>query len=342
MKVLFDIGHPAHVHLFKNLAWKLIEEGDQVLFTCREKEFEIDLLSAYGFNYYSFGKKYSSKIGKILGMFKFDVQMFIVALRFRPDYFVSHGSIYAAQVSWLMGKPHIALEDSGNMEQIRLYRPFTSVILTPDVLSEDLGEKQIRYTGYHELAYLWPTLFKPNNLVLKILGVNDNDKYAILRFVSWNATHDKGQEGLSFQQKVDIIKLLKGRMKIFISSEEKLPDIFSEFKINIPPALMHDALFYATLFVGEGATMASEAGVLGTPSIYVNSLIRQYNEDQEKYGLVYNFRDGKNVYKKIEELLLINNIKNIWKEKKERLLEDKINVTDYLLHFIKNYNTKRQ
>ncbi len=31
-------------------------------------------------------------------------------------------------------------------------------------------------------------------------------------------------------------------------------------------------LAYATLFIGEGATMASECAVLGTPAIYVNSL----------------------------------------------------------------------
>ena len=35
---------------------------------------------------------------------------------------------------------------------------------------------------------------------------------------------------------------------------------------------MHNALKYASLFVGEGATMASECAILGTPAIYVNSL----------------------------------------------------------------------
>ena len=44
MRILIDIGHPAHVHLFKNFAWQMQEKGHKVLFTCREKEFEIDLL----------------------------------------------------------------------------------------------------------------------------------------------------------------------------------------------------------------------------------------------------------------------------------------------------------
>ena len=65
MKILIDINHPAHVHLFKNFAWKMEKEGHSILFTCREKEFEVFLLNKYNFTYKSFGKKYSSKIGKI-------------------------------------------------------------------------------------------------------------------------------------------------------------------------------------------------------------------------------------------------------------------------------------
>ena len=44
MNILIDIGHPAHVHLFKNFAWDMQNNGHKILFTCREKEFEIDLL----------------------------------------------------------------------------------------------------------------------------------------------------------------------------------------------------------------------------------------------------------------------------------------------------------
>ncbi len=48
MRVLFDIGHPGHVHLFKNVAHNLKRGGDEVLFTVRDKEHEIDLLKSEG------------------------------------------------------------------------------------------------------------------------------------------------------------------------------------------------------------------------------------------------------------------------------------------------------
>jgi len=35
-----DIGHPAHVHVTKHFAHEMEQRGHQVLFTCRQKEFE--------------------------------------------------------------------------------------------------------------------------------------------------------------------------------------------------------------------------------------------------------------------------------------------------------------
>ena len=72
MNILIDIGHPAHVHLFRCFAHDMMEVGHKVLFTCRDKEFEIALLEAEGFEYDCFGKKYKSTAGKLWGLLKFD------------------------------------------------------------------------------------------------------------------------------------------------------------------------------------------------------------------------------------------------------------------------------
>ena len=337
MKIFIDIGHPAHVHLFKNFAWEMIKKGHEILFTARDKEYEIYLLKKYDFNYDSFGKHYPSKIGKILGLIKFNILLLIQSIKFKPDVFLSHGSIYAAHVSFLMRKPHIALEDSGNMEQIRLYRPFTEVILTPNVLQEELGNKQVRYKGYHELSYLLPNYFKPDKSIFNALGIKSEEEYCVFRFVSWKATHDKDQSGFKLKDKFKLVELLSKKLRVFISSEGGLPVKLREYQINISPERMHDALAFATLFIGEGATMASEAGVLGTPSIYVNTLVRQYNEDQEKYGLVFNFRSGEGVLKKALELLNTPDLKRIHQERRKKMLADKIDVTAFMVWFVENY-----
>ena len=50
--------------------------------------------------------------------------------------------------------------------------------------------------------------------------------------------------------------------------------------------------------MGEGATMASGCGVLGTPAIYVNSIVRNYCEDQKKYGPILQFQKWKWCFRK--------------------------------------------
>ena len=58
MKILIDIGHPAHVHYFKNFAKHFIKRGSKVLFIAREKDVVIDLLNRYKFNYIVVFRKY--------------------------------------------------------------------------------------------------------------------------------------------------------------------------------------------------------------------------------------------------------------------------------------------
>ncbi len=337
MRVLIDIGHPGHVHLFRPFAKIMQQKGHEIFFTCREKEFEVDLLRAAGFEYKSFGKKYKSLIGKVFGLLKFDLMEFLAALRFKPDIFLSHGSPYAAHVAWLTRKPHISLEDTGNWEQMRLYMPFTKFVLTPDVLKEDLGKKQIRYKGYHELAYLHPNHFKAESSGYKILGLKEDQSYVILRFVSWDATHDVGQSGFRLAEKLEIVNYLKNEYKVFISSENKLPTELQSYALKILPGQIHEVLANASFCISEGATMASEAGVLGTHALYVNSLARMYNEDQGKFGLVFNFKNGKGVLEKIKELSQDKDLRKKALLAQKKMLSEKIDVTALLVWFIENY-----
>lgn len=338
MRILIDIGHPAHVHLFKHFAWEMQKKEHTIFFTCREKEYEIDLLTKYGFVFNSFGKKYNSRLGKLWGLAEFDLKEFIRGIKFKPDIFLSHGSIYASHAAFLLRKPHISLEDSGNWEQIKLYLPFTKTVLSPSVLPEDLGFKQIRYNSYHELAYLHPKYFTPNQLINEDLHLNQDDNFALLRFVSWKATHDLGHKGLSSREKNEIIDyLLDANIKPIISSESILPDEYLKYRYSISSEKMHDVLSKAIIFIGEGATMASEAGVLGTPSVYINSISRSYCDDQEKYGTIYNYRRGKDVIKKVKEIIAMPNLKTEWQNRRLKILNDKIDLTSLLVWFVENY-----
>lgn len=337
MRILIDIGHPAHVHLFKNLVLEMQQKGHAFFFTVREGENEDFLLKKFGFSFKKIGVKRKSKFGKILGLIHFSLKILYYSFKFKPDIFVSHGSMYAGIAAFIYRKPHIAMEDSGNMEQIRLSLPFSSVIVSPDILPVDLGKKQLSYKGYHEIAYLHPDYFSPTEDIYQFLGLRKNDKYAIVRFVAWEASHDIGQKGFSEQNKLDLIELLGKYFTVFISAEGNLPESLKKHQIQIPFDKMHSALYYASLYVGEGATMASEAGVLGTPSIYVSTIQRCYNIDQEKYGTVFNSTDFDAIRDKILNIALDESSSEHYKSQRDFLLKEKINVTKFFIWFIENY-----
>lgn len=342
MKILIDIGHPAHVHLFKHFAHEMINKNHQVHFTFRGREFINSLLITEGFSFTFLGKGYKSGAGKIWGLFKFTWLLLLESLIFKPDIFLSHGSMYAAFTAFLLHKRHIAFEDTFNFEQIRLYKPFTKHILTSDYKHPLASKKVIHYASYNELAYLHPKRFTPDISVLNDLGVKKDEKFIIMRFVSWNASHDIGHSGLSIENKIKAINSFKHFARVFISSESPLSDELEKYRINIAPSRIHDALAYADLLFGESSTMAEEAALLGVPAIYIKDNNTIYTKHLEKdFGLMYNYSESlieqlKAIEKGVE-VLKNPSIKKDWESKRHDLLRKKIDLSGFLVWFIENY-----
>ncbi len=337
MKIIIDVNHPGHVHLFKNFAKMGEIEGWKILFTAKDKEVTLDLLKAYKLEYKCLGKHYSGKLGKILSLLNHTFRLFWTAIFFRTDIFLSHGSVSASWVSFLLRRKYIAFEDTGNMEQIRLYKPFAHAILTTESFKQDYGKVQIRYKGFHEIAYLHPNYFNPDNEILKQLGIIKNEKYFIVRFISWGASHDGSEKGPSETEKEKLIDLLAAHGKVFITSEAPLSENLKKYKIQIPPEKIHDALAFAYLFIGEGLTMASECAMLGTPAILINTMKAATIDEQQEYGLLFHLTKYEQICDKINELLKEENLKQKWQEKRIKLLNDKIDVSAFTFWFVKNF-----
>src|SRR5690606_16083791 len=100
---------------------------------------------------------------------------------------------------------------------------------------------------------------------------------------------------------------------------------------------MHHFLAFATLMVGESATMASEAAVLGTPAFYIADTGRGYTDELEaRYGLVHNYKlsSADLAIEKIKELLRDEHLDIGTKLKRERMLRERCDVTSWLLDYV--------
>jgi predicted glycosyltransferase len=341
MRVLIDVGHPKEVNIFRNVIKELERRGHTVKIVARDKENTAALLDAYGFNY-KLGRYYNGLINKVIGALKNDFLLYKISKKFEPDIFV--GSPYTAQISKLFRKPHIGLADTEIASlAIRLMMPFTNAICVPSCFSRDLGSKEVKFNGYFELAYLHPNYFKPDSSILEKLNLSKDDKYILLRFSSLGAHHDIGAKGFDFKSSKEMhefIKKIKNYGHIFLTSEIKLDSELEKYKAHVPLKDFHDLISFATLYIGEGASMAAEAAILGVPSIYISTTRRGYlDELEEKYGLVYTFNDREQAQKKAVELLEDTNLKEKWQKKREKMLSEKIDTAKFMVDFIENYST---
>ena len=332
-RVLIDIGHPGHVHLFKHLARLLLADGAEVLFTLRRKEFEIELIEGEGFNYECFGPHYRSLPGKVWGLLRYDLAMIRTGLRFKPDLIIGHGSIIGAHAAPFVGAKCLALEDTGNMEQVRLYRPFVDAILTPQVLDKELGPKQVRYNSYHELAYLHPEFYTPDPAILGWLGVAADEPYAIVRFVSWDATHDVRLKGLDREEKIGLVRSLSQRMRVFITAERAVTEELRPYCLRIPPNRFHHALNYASIVVTEGTTPGTEAGILGVPVVFVSTFQDPNLREMEGFGLVRNTSVAKDAFQAMEDMLAAD--RQVFRQRAADFVATKENATRFYHRFIR-------
>ncbi len=331
--ILIDAGHPAHVHLFRNAARRWQAQGHQVLFTALDREMIIYLLDQYQLPYKVTYKRRKGKLALVAELIIRTCVTFWIARRFKADLFVSFGNPTVGLPAKLLGKPYIALTDTEHAtEQHALFKPLATVIATPSVFSVDMGPHQLRYAGYHELAYLHPAEFTPDPAVLASIGLTPDEPYFVVRFVAWGATHDVGQKGFSLAQKKDLLQMLSARGRVLLSVEGDYHPDFAPYITHFPPEQIHHFLAFATMYIGEGGTMASEAAVLGVPSVFVNTLSLGYCLDlRDNYEMLYWYTTGEQALEKITDLLQVPDLRRIWTERRQKLLADKIDMTPWLV-----------
>ncbi len=340
MKILFDVNHAAHVHFIKNAYKILKQQGHECLITASDKPLVYQLLAENNLPYYPMGKIGKSMISKLIKLLIHDTKMIWYCLRHKPNLILGIVAIRGSHAGWLLRIKNIVFSDTETAKlQIAFFKPFATEIHNPDWFKRNLGSKQIRYKGFHELAYLHPNNFEPDPKVRGLLGINPNEDFFIVRFVAWDATHDIHHSGISLQGKRDIINLLSRHGKVFVTSEYTLEEEFKKYEFTIASSYLHDAMYFASMVVGEGATTACEAAILGTPSIYMNPIALGYIEYLEEiYDMIYHLPDEDRAMQKIRELLNSPDLNQEWSNKKKAFLATQIDTTEYIISLINQNN----
>lgn len=344
MKVVFEINHPKHYYQFKYVA-KILNTHHEVYFIARDKEIVFKILEEENVEYYCFGKHYKNIVGKLLGSIEIFYTYYKLLKKIKPDLLISKASPYSTMLGELMNIKSVIFPDSEIVVLTnKIVSKFADVIITPRSFAHSFGEKKHKVSGFFEETYLSEDVFTPNPKIKKILAPEDQ-LYAILRFVSWNANHDIGKSAVSTEVIEKIISKIKDRMTIYITSEAKLPPSLAKYSLPIPKNEIHSALYYASLYIGDSQSMATESALLGTPAFRCNKFVGEHDMNafivlEKDLNLLYNFSDWDKALEKIGEIQDFTELKKEWQAKAKSYYDGKKDINTEIVDIITDSFTR--
>lgn len=342
-RIAIFLGHPAHFHLFKNVAKNLQNDGFEVDFLIKNKDGLKILVEKSGYKYYLIKRnkrKNNSKISLFFSVLA--MQFYIFRYFFKRKPLLCIGTMISYDRFGMTSI--ICNEDDAEVVPLlaKLSYPSANVILNPIVCdSGKWNEKAIKYHSYHELAYLHPNHFTPDKKVVAKYILMEKP-YFVIRFAQLNAHHDLGINGINTVIAKEIIKQLKPYGNIYITSERELEPCFESYRLNIDILDIHHVLAFADLYIGDSQTMAAEAGVLGVPFIRFNDFVGKIGylrELEDVYKLGYGIKPNQTekLFQVIEELLIMPNRKEVFQNRQKKMLHDKIDYAKFLTWFIEDF-----
>ena len=324
MNYLFELSHPKHYYQFRIIIQNILEDKtNKILIIARDKDVLLNVLNDDGISFIIFGKHGKSIISKFLVLPRILFNYFKIIRNYKIDIVVSKASPYAAIISKALKIKTVITPDSEIVQLTKqLVAPYSTVIITPQSFSLDYGLKQKRIKGFFEDCYLHPSVFNPKLNIIEKLGFSSSKPFFILRFISWNANHDFNNYGFKQNEKLELVLKLKKYGDVYISSEGKLPLAIEKYRIRIPPSKIHHVLHFASIYIGDSQTMATESALLGTPAIRYNSFVGENDMTnfivlEKKYKLLKNYNNFFNVLDCVDNFLSTPENKQNWLKKRK-------------------------
>ncbi|WP_336036821.1 hypothetical protein [Halobacterium yunchengense] len=341
MSVLFDVTHPALVHLFAGPAETLADRGHDVAIAAREKDVTTTLLDAAGLPYVVASRAGSGPLSRVAELPARGLGLVRLARRLRPDVVVSQVDPAAVHAANLAGASAVVFDDSEHERlAAALTHRFADVVCTPASFRRAVPNQR-RYDGFHELAYLHPERFTPDPGVLREHGVDPDERYAVVRFAAWDAHHDVGRRGFSPAGKRRLLAALSEVATVYVTSERDADGALAGLAADplpVPVDAVHDLLAFADCYAGDSQTMATEAAVLGTPAVRASAFagdgdMSNFRELEDEYGLLASFADEDAAVDRAVAYAR-SPPHEAMARRRERLLADKVDVAAFVVDVV--------
>ena len=322
MKVWFDVLTPKQLLFFEPMI-KRIKKNHTVLCTSRDyrqvtqlakiRDLKLKIIGKHG------GTKRHDKLNASLHRSK---SLSLRIKQFSPDITVSFCSPEAARVSYGLGISHICFSDSPHATAVmRLVIPLVQKLLIPWIIPKKeftkfgIDSKDIVSYRAIDAAIIAKRKISKNNKtrskknVRKIILVRVEEEYASYSTKRRPAIPIIKEILKNFSNEEIVV------MGRYSSQVKHLEQVFGK-KIRVLNKVVDSKklLENTDVFIGSGGTMTAEAGLLGVPTISLNTIPNKIENYLVRNRVIQRSSKPEDVIKKISQIL--NNQKSVRERKK--------------------------
>lgn len=322
------IRHPEAARFFTPIYRELTSRGHDVSVFVREHTHTVQLLRSAGVPHHVLAGEPQSRGDLVAGHAAFEARLTAAARRRDVDVLTAIGGIAITHLAPLVGARSAVFVDwdrSGIGDT--LVAALADVVCTPQFVTSSYGDAHVRYDGYHELAYLGSGRFSASRAAVSALGIDRDSQYVVASFLT--------AESQSWWDAASIASHLDDCGDLYLTHDSADP---SGDLATLPLSETLDALAFADLYIGDSATTAAEAAILGTPSVLLqpqDARVARCTHLADRYGLLVAPSDRTSLYHHVVSLLNDPDVRETFHGRREALFDETVDVarfaTDHLI-----------
>ncbi len=318
MKIWFDILTPKQYLFFGYFIQKLRKQH-KIVSTSRKYQ-QVNGIRKFGsINPIIVGKHGGkNNVNKLLASLDRTKLLTNKIEKLNPDLLISFCSPEASRVAFGLGIPHIAFSDSPHAEAVmRLSLPYAAKLLTPWIIPksdfEGFGINRKNIISYKAIDA---------GIIIKNYQKNKQKKINRKKIIVIRPEESEAAYITKKSKTVKIIKKIVNKFpeeqKIVLSrykgQTENLRKIFgSDICLFSKPVNGKELLNNTDCFIGSGGTMTAEAGLLGIPTISLNTIPNRIEDFLVKKRIIVRSENPEKISREVFQSL--NNLQIIKKRK---------------------------
>ena len=318
MKIWFDILTPKQYLFFEYFIQKLRKQH-KIVSTSRKYQ-QVNGIRKFGsINPIIVGKHGGkNNVNKLLASLDRTKLLTNKIEKLNPDLLISFCSPEASRVAFGLGIPHIAFSDSPHAKAVmRLSLPYAAKLLTPWIIPksdfEGFGINRKNIISYKAIDA---------GIIIKNYQKNKQKKINRKKIIVIRPEESEAAYITKKSKTVKIIRKIVDKFpeeqKIVLSrykeQTENLRKIFgSDICLFSKPVNGKELLNNTDCFIGSGGTMTAEAGLLGIPTISLNTIPNRIEDFLVKKRIIVRSENPEKISKEVYQSL--NNLQIIKKRK---------------------------